>query len=403
MTHRLLRPSLLSMILVAWLAGCAPEPWKSKLQPLDEANRARIAMTSGSVPRITPPDGGMASMIMLAPGVALTARHCLSDSFFQTTTVHGASGESRVIEPGQMATAIHVKFLMRFDNGMAMEMPFFCWATVIDTSDHFDKTRPDAQADELLGRYQADDWAVIALAPVNTHALLALGKHATRIDMETPLKPEDTFVAVGWKGGTNLHHVEARYEDASWPADRKGADKTDEIRTSGHPSEKPRSEAALFITHEIGSMQGMSGGPLLRLDAATDSEGGLPAPVVVGVNVYGRFWTPWALLLLEKPFWSLLTVSRPKLEPVEVYQAAARDFAAKLSEIPRLNSSRVDAGTVCGLYDESGWLSTAEGDTAPAASARILVDSDDDGRADLITERKQEPADRPDGPRREEP
>lgn len=385
MTHRLLRPSLLSMILVAWLAGCAAEPWKSKLQPLDEANRARIAMTSGSVPRINTSGNGTASMIMLAPGVALTARHCLSDSFLQTTTVRGASGESRVIEPGQMAAAIHVQFLMRFDNGMAMEMPFFCWATVIDTSYHFDKTRPDAQADELVGRYQADDWAVLALAPVNTHALLATGKHATRIDMETPLKPEDTFVAVGWKGGTDLHHVEARYEDVSWPADRKDADKADEIRTSEHPSEKPRSEAALFKTHEIGSIQGMSGGPLLRLDAATDSEGGLPAPVVVGVNVYGNFWTPWALLLFEKPFWSLLTVSRPKLEPVEVYQASARNFAAKLSVIPQLNSSRVDAGTVCGLYDESGWLVAAEGDTSADASVRILVDTNDDGHADLLT------------------
>ena len=41
MTHRLLRPSLPWMILVAWLTGCTPEPWKSNLPPLDEANRAR--------------------------------------------------------------------------------------------------------------------------------------------------------------------------------------------------------------------------------------------------------------------------------------------------------------------------------------------------------------------------
>ena len=403
MTHRLLRPSLPWMILVSWLTGCTPEPWKSNLQPLDEANRARLVMASGSVPRINLSGGQTASLIMLAPGVGLTARHCLSDSFFQPTTVRGASGDIQVIEPAQLATAIHVKFLMHFDSGAVVEMPFFCWATVIDTSDHFERKRPEAMADQLVGRYQADDWAVLALAPVNTHALLAVGKHATRIDMETPLKPEDTFVAVGWKGGTNLQHVEARYEDVCWPADRKDADSADGVRSSEQPSVTPRSGAALFKTHEMGSMQGISGGPVLRLDAAADSEGGLPAPVVVGVNVYGSFWTPWALFMFEKPFWSQLTVSRPRLEPVEVYQASAREFAKKLSEIPRLNSSRVDAGTVCGLYDESGWLSDTEADTFTAAAVRILVDSNGDGHADLMTEQKQEPAKRSEEPLTEAP
>ena len=146
-----------------------------------------------------------------------------------------------------------------------------------------------------------------------------------------------------------------------------------------------QSEAALFKTRNVGTLQGMSGGPLFRVDAASGTDAEPPAPVVVGVNVYGRFWTPWALLLFKKPYWSQVAVARPDLEPVEVYQSSARNFAAQLARFTRVKSSQEDSGTVLGIYNESGWLSTLDDDTSKAASVRILVDTNDDDQADLLT------------------
>ncbi|MDG2031523.1 MAG: hypothetical protein P8J45_11025 [Phycisphaerales bacterium] len=382
MTRRLLQNSLLCTILVSWVAGCAPEPWQSKLQLLDESSRARLTRAISSVPRIDIVQGGTSSLIMLAPGVALTARHCLSDSFFQSTTVRDDFGNSVVIEPGQSATLIRVIFTLVPDKGGPVaQITQVCWATVIATSEHFDDSMLEAQDPyQLLGPYQANDWAVIALTSVYDHELAALGKHATRYDMETPLRPDDAYVTMGWKGGMTVSFIEAQYEDITWPSDGK-----DENKPGGaHPS-MHQSEAALFKTRNVGTLQGMSGGPLFRVDAASGTDAEPPAPVVVGVNVYGRFWTPWALLLFKKPYWSQVAVARPDLEPVEVYQSSARNFAAQLARFPRVKSSQEDSGTVLGIYNESGWLSTPDDDTSKAASVRILVDTNDDDHADLLT------------------
>jgi hypothetical protein len=329
---------------------------------------------------------------MLAPGVALTARHCLSDSFFQSTRVRDDSGNLQVIEPGQLATAIHVTFtFIPDDGGPIMQMPQVCWATVIATSEHFDDSMLEAQEpDQLVGQYQANDWAVIAIASIYNHDLASFGKHTLRYDMETPLRTDDAYVTMGWKGGMRLSFVEAQYEDLTWPGEGKDGNMAGEADPS-----MIRSEAALFKTRETGNLQGISGGPLFRVDAASGTDAEPPAPVVVGVNVYGRFWTPWALLLFKKPFWSQVAVSRPDLEPAEVYQSSARNFAAKLARIPRVKNSRIDSGSALGIYNESGWLSTPDDDTSKAASVRILVDTNDDGEADLTTELMKDPKKEP--------
>jgi hypothetical protein len=382
MTRRLLQNSLLCTILVSWVAGCAPDPWQSKLQLLDESSRARLTRTISSVPRMDIVQGGKSSLIMLAPGVALTARHCLSDSFFQSTTVRDDFGNSLVIEPGQSATLIRVIFtLVPDEGGPVAQMPQVCWATVIATSEHFDNSMLEAQDPyQLLGPKQANDWAVIALTSVYDHELVAFGKHATRYDMETPLRPDDAYVTMGWKGGMSLSSIEAQYEDITWPSDGKDEKKPGDA----HPS-MLQSEAALFKTRNVGTLQGMSGGPLFRLDAASGTDAEPAAPVVVGVNVYGNYWTPWSLLLFKKPFWSQVAVARPDLEPVEVYQSSARNFAANLARFPRVKRSQEDSGTVLGIYNESGWLSTPDDDTSAPASVQILFDTNDDDHADLLT------------------
>ena len=146
---------LLLGALILLSPGCAPDPWRSNFPTFgskeDDASLGkRIAR---SVPRITSPDNDgtgnpTGSLVMVAPGVGLTARHVLPEILQKTTTVIDGDGETVVIKPTEV-TAL-----------MVLQDGIFCWVTLLDRSGCWEDL-PDEADMPIVGPYQASDWAVV--------------------------------------------------------------------------------------------------------------------------------------------------------------------------------------------------------------------------------------------------